>query len=587
MKISEILSKGQSYEKAGHWSKAADWYRQWLLRYGRQAPGAVIAFQLGVLLRNQGDLSGALASYQKGLRLAPGIWELSYNLGVTHEAMGHPDKALQAWQAGLLRTQAAKNASASAQLLAHMGRVLEKKDPERAVSLYEQSLRHAHTPDTTQHFLALRRQMCLWPVVPVWLKEMYPEQDIPLQLGPFMALAETDDPQELGRIVKHFIERKMPTPPSPLPKPSEWQHPKLKIGYLSADFRWHAVCILMAEVFELHDRSRFEVYGLDYSDTTQSSMRQRVIQAFDHHVLLHHMTDEDAARHIRSLEIDVLIDLTGLTASSRWPILTYQPAPVQVSYLGFPGISHIPGMTHVMVDRVLMPETEVVNSPEHPLRLDVFQANDRKRQIGLAPSRHDCGLPNDAVVYCAFNSTHKYTPDIWGVWMRILSRVTNSVLWMTVDNLQTRKRLCELAQQHGVAAEKLVFASKVLPELYLARMQCADLFLDTRPFGAGTTASDALWAGLPVLTCPGKSYTSRMAASLLTAADVTELIAQGVNEYEQLAVSLGNDRAQLDAIKQKVRLARASSKLFDTPAFVADLEHQLTKLCRVQPRLLT
>jgi predicted O-linked N-acetylglucosamine transferase (SPINDLY family) len=246
-------------------------------------------------------------------------------------------------------------------------------------------------------------------------------------------------------------------------------------------------------------------------------MRQRVVKAFDHHVMLHKMTDEEAARQIRALEIDVLIDLTGLTASSRWPILAYRAAPVQVSYLGFPGVSHIPGMTHVMVDRVLMP--------------------------------------------------------------RVLKRVPDAVLWMTVNDEGTRERLHQRAADVGVQRNRLVFASKVVPELYLARLQCADVFLDTRPFGAGTTASDALWAGLPVLTCPGQSYASRMAASLLTAMGVQELIAPSLDAYEEMAVALGTDSARLDAVKQRVRQARTESKLFDTPAFVADLEAKLMQVC--------
>lgn len=193
-------------------------------------------------------------------------------------------------------------------------------------------------------------------------------------------------------MVRQFIGRKMPVPPTPLPAPPKWAHEKLRIGYLSADFRWHAVSILMAEVFELHDRSRVEVYGLDYSDPTPSPMRQRVVKAFDHHVMLHQMTDEQAARHIRSLEIDVLIDLTGLTASSRWPILTYKAAPVQVNYLGFAGVSYIPGVSHILVDEALMPPAAVAASPEQPIWLQSFQANDRHRKIGPEVERSTCGL---------------------------------------------------------------------------------------------------------------------------------------------------------------------------------------------------
>ena len=579
MKISEIVVKGQAWEHAGQLEKAVEWYGQWLVRLSRQKEGAAVAFHHGVVLRKLGKLAEAIAAYELGLRLAPGMWQIAHNLGLCYEHKGQGDRALAVWQAAVQRMRVAGNQVACAQLLAHMGRHLEKRESDRALALLEESLRLVHTPDATQHFLALRRQMCMWPVVPDWLSELYPGQNWMLQLGPFMALAETDEPEELGRVVRQFIQRKMPHPPTPLPPAPQWRHNKLRIGYLSADFRWHAVSILMAEVLELHDRNRVEVFGLDYSDPTPSPMRQRVVKAFDHHVLLHKMTDEEAARHIRSLEIDVLIDLTGLTASSRWPILAYKPAPVQVSYLGFPGVSHIPGMTHMMVDRTLMPPEALSSSPEKPIWLEVFQANDRQRKIARAPTREACGLPPHAVVFCAFNNIHKVTPAVWDVWMRVLQRVPDGVLWMTVNHEGTRERLRKRAAEVGVRPERLVFASKVVPELYLARLQCADVFLDTRPFGAGTTASDALWAGLPVLTCPGQSYASRMAASLLTAMGIQELIAPSLDAYEEMAVAFGADTARLDAVKQKVRQARTESKLFDTPAFVADLEAKLMQVC--------
>lgn len=579
MKISDIVAKGDVWERAGQLEKAVDWYGQWLKRLSRQKEGAAVAFHQGVVLRKLGKLDQAIAAYELGLRLAPGMWQIAHNLGLAHEAKGRGERAIAVWQVAVQRMRVAGNADACAQLLAHMGRVLEKQEPDKALVLLEESLRLRHTPDATQHFLALRRQMCMWPVVPEWLSELYPQQDWSLQLGPFMALADTDDPEKLGRVVRQFIARKMPQLPTPLPKPPRWQHHRLRIGYLSADFRWHAVSILMAEVLELHDRRRVEVFGLDYSDSTPSPMRQRVVKAFDHHVMLHQMTDEQAARHIRSLEIDVLIDLTGLTASSRWPILAHKPALVQVSYLGFPGVSHIPGMTHVMVDRTLMPADALSSSPEEPIWLEVFQANDRQRKIGETPSRESVGLPQDAMVFCAFNNIFKLTPDVWGVWMRLLRRVPAAVLWMTVDNEGTRQRLKQRAAEAGVAPKRLVFANKVLPDSYLARLRCADVFLDTQPFGAGTTASDALWAGLPVLTCPGRSYASRMAASLLTAMGVDELITPNWVAYEDMAVELGTDNKKLAALKEKLQQARTQSRLFDTPNFVADLENKLMQAC--------
>ena len=581
MDAKTLLEIGQTLQLAGQPQHTASLYRFWLGLNGSSPQAAGVWFYLGVLLRNLQDTAGAVQAYEQALRLAPGLWQVGYNLGLSHEAQGQSERALQVWQAGVdhLQQQALQGAPdpmAQAQLLMQMGRHLEERDPPRAMAALEASLRLLPEPDpgAAQHFLGLRRRMCLWPVVPEWLQQAHPQQDFRLQMGPFMALAETDDPVLLGQVVRSFLATKAPAP-QPLPPAPGYRHERLRIGYLSADFRWHAVSMLMAEVFELHDRQRVEVFGIDYSDPAPSPMRQRGVAAFDHHVPVHSLSDAQVAQRIRELEIDVLIDLTGLTASSRYGILGYRAAPVQVNYLGFPGSSHVPGVTHILVDRTLVPPELAHTLSEEPLYLRSFQANDRQRQIGGPLTRAQCGLPEEATVFCAFNNNHKFTPELWQVWMRILQRTPGSVLWIATALPQVVPHLQAQAERHGVDPQRLVFAPKVLPDLYLARMQCADLFLDTRPFGAGTTASDALWAGLPVLTCPGRSFASRMAASVLTAAGLPELIAPDLQAYEDLAVALAQDRTRLSALRQKLAEGRSQCALFDTPAFVKDLEDTL------------
>ena len=574
-----VLSQGKALEQVGALQQAVQLYQQWLSLHPSKPQAAAVGFNLGVLLRKLKDSQGAVQAYEQALRLAPGLWQIWYNLGLAYEALGQGERATQAWQQGVAQLQSQNDPAAQAQLLMQLGRYYEKSEPDRAMALLEQALRLAPDPGAAQHYLALRRQMCLWPVVPQWLRQAYPQQDFRFCMGPFMALAESDDPYFLGQVVRSFLGTK-PAAPQPLPPAPAYQHERLRIGYLSADFRWHAVSILMAEVFELHDRSRVEVYGFDYSDTTPSPMRQRVIAAFDHHEPVHELADVQVAQRIRELEIDVLIDLTGLTASSRYAILGYQAAPVQVNYLGFPGSSHIPGISHILVDETLVPEPMAHTLAEQPLYLRSFQANDRQRKIGRPLTRAECGLPEDAVVYCAFNNNYKFTPEMWTVWMRVLQRTPGSVLWVATSWAQVVPKLQAQAQQLGVDPKRLVFAPKVVPEQYLARMQCADLFLDTRPFGAGTTASDALWAGLPLLTCPGRSFASRMAASVLTAAGLPELIAPDLAAYEELAVALGTDPPRLLALRQKLARQRDTCTLFDTPAFVRDLEDTLQAAVR-------
>ena len=576
--VQALMAQAKALETAGQPQQAVQLYQGWLSQYPNAPQAGAVGFYLGVLLRNLKDSAGAVQVYEQALRLSPQMWQLWYNLGLAREALGQGDLAVQAWQKGVDQLKGQNNPQAQAQLLMQMGRFYEEKEPERAMAVLQQSLLLAPDPGAAQHFLALRRKMCLWPVVPEWLQQAHPQQDFRLSMGPFMALAETDDPDFLGQVVRSFMHTK-PAAPQALPSAPAYRHERLRIGYLSADFRWHAVSILMAEVFELHDRSRVEVFGFDYSDPAPSALRQRVVAAFDQHVPVHTLADAQVAQRIRELEIDVLIDLTGLTASSRWGILGYQAAPVQVNYLGFPGSSHIPGVSHILVDHTLVPQGMAHTVSEQPLYLRSFQANDRQRKIGVPLTRAACGLPEAGVVFCAFNNNFKFTPEVWQVWMRILQRTPGSVLWIATALPQVVPNLQAQAQQQGVDLQRLVFAPKVLPDQYLARLQLADLFLDTRPFGAGTTASDALWAGLPLMTCPGRSFSSSMAASVLTAAGLPELIAADLQAYEDLAVALGNDRHRLNALKQKLASTRDSCALFDTPAFVKDLEDTLFKAC--------
>ena len=418
-----VLSQGKALEQVGALQQAVQLYQRWLGVHPGAPQAAAVGFNLGVLLRKLKDSQGAVQAYEQALRLAPGLWQIWYNLGLAYEALGQGERATQAWQQGVAQLQSQNDPAAQAQLLMQLGRYYEKSEPDRAMALLEQALHLAPDPGAAQHYLALRRRMCLWPVVPQWLSQAYPQQDFRLYMGPFMALAESDDPYFLGQVVRSFLCTK-PAAPQPLPPAPAYQHERLRIGYLSADFRWHAVSILMAEVFELHDRSRVEVYGFDYSDTTPSPMRQRVMAAFDHHEPVHELADVQVAQRIRELEIDVLIDLTGLTASSRYAILGYQAAPVQVNYLGFPGSSHIPGISHILVDKTLVPEPMAHALAEQPLYLRSFQANDRQRKIGRPLTRAAC-------LRCGKNWLGSATPA------RSLTPPPSCGIWKTPCRLQS------------------------------------------------------------------------------------------------------------------------------------------------------
>jgi predicted O-linked N-acetylglucosamine transferase (SPINDLY family) len=339
------------------------------------------------------------------------------------------------------------------------------------------------------------------------------------------------------------------------------------------------VSLLTVGLFELHDRENFEVYGYCWSPEDGSALRARVIHAMDHFKRIDAISDLDAANLIRSDEIDILIDLQGQTAGARANMLAYRPAPIQITYLGLPATTGLPSIDYVIADRYLIPEDAAQYYSEKPLYMpDVYQVSDSSREVGSKPSRESCGLPTEGFVFCSFNNNFKFTPEVYDVWMNILKRVPGSVLWLLADNQWSEDNLISEAEMRGVERGRLIFASRVSPADYLARYQAADLFLDSFPFNAGTTANDALWMSLPVLTCSGKSFASRMAGALLTAAGLVELITYNFHDYEEKAVWMANNPQECQRISLHLRDIHDNGVLFDTSLFVRNLESRLKQL---------
>lgn len=433
--------------------------------------------------------------------------------------------------------------------------------------------------DVLHHWVHLRQKQCEWPVYS-------PLPGVPVEVmvhstSALAMLSASNDPAlQLETAVK-FVRSKVRSDLPQLAPAGGYDHDRLRLGYLSSNFGWHAVTILTAELFELHDRRRVEVYGFSCSADDDTGMGRRVRGAMDHFIRVDDMSDEAAAAAIREAEIDILIDLQGLTQGFRPNILSCRPAPVQITYLGFPGTTGLPWLDYVLADRYIIPEESARFFSEKPLYLpDCFQVNDRRRAIGPRPARSRYGLAEDAFVFCAFNHNHKFTPELYAVWMNILRRVPGSVLWLLADNDRAKENLQRHAEEQGVGAQRLVFAPRIPPEEYLARFQLADLFLDTMPFNGGATASDALWAGLPLLTCSGRTFASRMAGSLLQAIGLPELITTSLADYEERAVTLATKPAELGALRRRLAENRDSAPLFDTPLFVRALEDALEKVAR-------
>ena len=356
------------------------------------------------------------------------------------------------------------------------------------------------------------------------------------------------------------------------------KHPaksKIRLGYFSADFYNHATCVLMAELFEKHDKSKFELYAFSFGPNNKDPMRERVEAAFDQFIDVTTMSDKEIAAFSRMLQIDIAIDLKGATKDHRFGIFSYRAAPIQVSYLGYPGTMGAEYIDYLIADKTLIPhESQKFYTEKIAYLPHSYQVNDRSRVISdRVFTKQEVGLPEEGFVFACFNSNYKITPDVFDVWVRVLKSVEGSVLWLYKENETAALNLRKEAQKRGLAPERLVFAPKMAPSEHLARHKLADLFIDTMPCNAHTTASDALWVGLPVLTCMGESFASRVAASLLNAIEMPELITGSLQEYEVLAISLGNDPQRVQALKQKLEQNKLTTPLFDSTLFTKNIEN--------------
>lgn len=361
-------------------------------------------------------------------------------------------------------------------------------------------------------------------------------------------------------------------------------HKKIRIGYLSADFRLHPLAFLVSELLELHDRSQFEIIGFSYGIDDKTPTRMRLVKAFDQFHDIRSLSAIEAAAKIHHCAIDILLDLTGFTQTSRSDIVALRPAPISINWLGFPGTmgsfeDGTPLFDYLLSDRFITPPGSAQHYAETLALLpNCYQANDRLRPVGKTPSRASCQLPAHSFVFCCFNQSFKIGDEMFALWMRLLQARPDSVLWLLDCNVWAKQNLQREAEKHGIAASRLIFAPRVASADHLARHAYADLFLDTQPYNAHTTASDALWMGVPLLTCVGNSFAARVAGSLLHAMDLNELITYTLQEYENKALYFSKNRDALVAVKQKVLRNKTSTALFDTPAFATSIEAIYLKL---------
>jgi predicted O-linked N-acetylglucosamine transferase (SPINDLY family) len=375
-------------------------------------------------------------------------------------------------------------------------------------------------------------------------------------------------------------------PAQPLWNGAIRHHDRLRIAYLSSDFCSHALSFLMAELFEIQDRARFEVLGISFGPDDQSDTRARLVRAFDQFHDVRSESDLDVAKLLNDLHVDIAIDLNGHTRGARSGILAHRAAPIQVSYLGYPGTMGADFIDYVIADKTVLPFDRQPFYTEKIVHLpDCYQVNDSKRQIAArTPTRHEAGLPDEGFVFLCINNNYKITRPVFDVWMRLLGAVEGSVLWLLQDNADAKENLRKGAAARGIDPARLVFAGRLEPAEYLARYRLADLFVDTLPYNAHTTASDALWAGLPLLTCRGASFAGRVATSLLHAAGLPELATSDLGEYEALALRLATDATLLRGLRHRLAQNRATCPLFDTDRFRRHIESAYTTMWELQQR---
>jgi protein O-GlcNAc transferase len=391
---------------------------------------------------------------------------------------------------------------------------------------------------------------------------------------PFVILGIPSTPADQLKCAKSYAARVFPDSDNSLWQSKIYSHDRIRVGYLSANFNDHPVAYLTVGILECHDKSRFETIGISFGPPSASAITERIRVACDRFIDVRTRSDGQIAEIICEMEIDILVDLMGFTQDSRPNILAMRAAPIQINYLGFPGTMGANFMDYIIADHTVIPQAFQHHYAEKVIYMpETFQSNERKhRAVSKSFSRADAGLSESAFVFCCFNSNYKITPVVFDSWMRILRRIDNSVLWLSVDNPVAADNLRREAQTRGVAAERLIFAPRVSFADYLARLRVADLFLDTLPYNAGATAGDALWTGLPILTRIGETFAGRMGASLLNTVGLQELITSSAEDYETRAIALASDSSKIAAIKRKLGDRRLTTPLFDSARFTRHLE---------------
>lgn len=515
----------------------------------------------------------ALSIYDKALIINPGYAEAFLNKGATL-------KELKRYEEAIVCAESALRINPNlAEGWVNKGVALKEfKRYEEVISHYEKALSLKSEIDWLNgELLHTKMKICRWSGFTDNLENITNRLMANEKIAnPFPLLALTDGVSLQRKCAEIYAQEKYPFNPAlgPITKTKRLEGEKIRIGYFSADFHNHATGYLMAELFELHDKQKFEIFGFSFGPIKNDEMRQRLEKSFNQFIEVGDKADVEISQLSRDLNIDIAVDLKGFTQDARMGIFSYRAAPIQVNYLGYPGTLGADYMDYIIADETLIPDHLQLGYSEKVVYLpDSYQANDSKRVIADKKfTRQELGLPETGFVFSSFNNNYKILPAIFDSWMRILNAAEGSVLWLFEDNNLATESLKNEAEKRGIDSNRLVFAKRMFLPEHLARHQQADLFLDTFPYNAHTTASDALWAGLPIITLMGESFASRVAASLLYAINLPELVTTSQAEYELLAIELATNPLKLNSIKQKLTKNRLTTPLFNAQLFTKNLE---------------
>ena len=565
----EVVARGRELEEMGQGEQAIACLRDWLLQYPNTANSHLCWYEYGRLLYLRGHHETAENAFRSALEIKSNFIEATLALGRSLEAQGKLTEAIQVWE------DAISSKPLQIELLNNIARVSEQvHQTEKAEIALINSLQLDNTQSAVLTTLLQQRQkLCRWPVLSDSLGVSIELQK--QHVGPLMSLALFDDPVANRAAVQRFIEDKKYDQEISIPTLTQAgqmyaHHDRLRLGFLSADFRLHATSVFFIPLIQHLDRTCFEVVLLDITVGPDPFpfARQQLFEMADKVIALQSLSDEAAAKAIQSYEIDVLIDMAGLTAGARPGITVKRPAPVQMSYIGFLASSGIPNVDYLLTSQDLFPYEHAQAFSEQPLAIEgLYLSFTNDPPVDTGTRRADCDLDEDAFVFCALLNSYKITPEMFGAWMAILRAVPDSLLWLVEENSTMRANLEQEAKGHGVDPRRLRFSSRVHPAEYRTRLSLADVFLDSSPYGNGATTRDVLLANVPIITKPGQTMMSRLTAHMISSVGCEELVMQDMNAYVQKAISLGHDRSQVALLKQRLMDSRLTSPLYDTHRF--------------------